>query len=233
MTSDSAAALAAVSAWGAFFQVRTHRPRARPTPPMSTMGDWLRDPRCPARRIDAVRRALTERAGVDTPPHVAASVTQQGIAARLVSPWLGLAVHSGRFLAYRSDDVWWQPDLGGGFPLSVTGATTDAPGDLLVDLAPLVELTARYRVGRRVLWGNVASAINGAAAVLGATRPELAERAAAVANTVLDLGPLRDAGLRVDGRFRRRSCCLIYRANPAGRAAVCGDCVLTSFEPGT
>jgi ferric iron reductase protein FhuF len=30
-----------------------------------------------------------------------------------------------------------------------------------------------------------------------------------------------------DGRFRRLSCCLIYRASPTNsRAAVCGDCVL-------
>ena len=33
-----------------------------------------------------------------------------------------------------------------------------------------------------------------------------------------------------DGAFRRRSCCLIYRAAPGRRGALCGDCALRAAE---
>jgi ferric iron reductase protein FhuF len=110
----------------------------------------------------------------------------------------------------------------------MTGRADESPDRLLALLTGLADATAAYSVSRRILWGNAASAVNGAATMIGVARPDLAARAVTAADSLLDLPPLRGSGVRgPDGRFRRRSCCLIYRASPgAGRAAVCADCVL-------
>jgi hypothetical protein len=95
-------------------------------------------------------------------------------------------------------------------------------------------MTASMAVSRRVLWGNVASAVSGAAAMIAATRPELAAEAGPVSSAVLGFPALAGS---YDGQplagFRRRSCCLIYRlAGPPG-AQYCGDCVLAGSRPGS
>lgn len=205
--------------WGPFFAVRieTDPPGWRP------LRDLLEDPRVLADRVAAVRAYLGDRAAV----RVAASVTQLGVAARLVAPALASFVHSGRFLAVGPDDAWYRSELGGAFPLSVTGRTTDTPRELIDAVGLLVEATRVFSVSERVLWGNVASAINGAATMIGVARPDLALAAASAADGLFRLPRLHGTGMRrPDGRFRRASCCLIYRASPAGRSAVCGDCVL-------
>jgi ferric iron reductase protein FhuF len=69
-------------------------------------------------------------------------------------------------------------------------------------------------VSNQILWGNVASALHGAAALIG-------EHTAV--DQLMSRPPLRGTGSIIDGQFRRRTCCLIYRAAP-GR--FCGDCVL-------
>ena len=81
-------------------------------------------------------------------------------------------------------------------------------------------------VSPRVLWGNVASAVNGAATMIAAARPDLAGRAAEAAAAMLRYPPLAGTyqGHPLRG-FRRRNCCLIYRLSPE-RPAYCGDCVL-------
>lgn len=198
------AVLAEIGGWGPFFDVRTEAV----APPWRPVRDLVTE--LPA-RVDAVRGAL----GSDV--RVAASVAQLGIAARLVAPPLGLFVHSGVWLAVAG--LWWQGELGGAFPLATSGQVVDGPDELVDWLGRLVAATAEFSVSRRVLWGNVASALNGAASVIGGVRPDLAPRAFAVVDELS-----RGHGVRRDGRFRRRSCCLIYRA--AGRSAVCGDCVL-------
>ena len=70
--------------------------------------------------------------------------------------------------------------------------------------------------------GGNDTTINGAATMLGN------ERAAAFAADLLDTPPLRGTSTRrAEGRFQRRSCCLIYlAAAEPNRRAVCGDCVL-------
>ena len=84
-------------------------------------------------------------------------------------------------------------------------------------------------VSRRVLWGNVGSAINGAAAVISAARPPLRPRAIRVSAAAL-----RFPGLAGSYRgqpttsFQRRSCCLIYRI--PGNPQYCGDCILTARQ---
>ncbi len=79
-----------------------------------------------------------------------------------------------------------------------------------------------------VLQGNIASAVNAAAAMIAAARPGLATQAAAVRDALLSTPELAGTWTSSAAGFRRRSCCLIYRAAPAATAAVCGDCVLNA-----
>ncbi|MBL7511615.1 (2Fe-2S)-binding protein [Frankia nepalensis] len=130
------------------------------------------------------------------------------------------------------------PPPGGPLP---GGWPTPDPGQLargFVDgtLRPLVEplvaaTAARYPVSSRVLWGNTASAVAGAAKMIGLAAPELAPAAWRIVDALCaGPGPLAGAGARVaPARFRRRSCCLIYRLGPSG--AVCEDCVLAGPPP--
>ncbi|HJP78764.1 MAG TPA: (2Fe-2S)-binding protein [Pseudonocardiaceae bacterium] len=211
--------------WGPFFAVHAHRADATPTPPWRPFRELLDEPGRLAERVSAIQAYLA--AGGGRPARrVAESVTQLGLVARLVSPTLAMAVSTGEFPALELDDVWWQPELGGTFPLSAhyrDGGSADA----LVD-GPLWTLTSAFAGSDKVLSGNVASAINGAATMIATARPDLAARAHALADELLATPRLRATSVRgPDGRFRRRSCCLIYLAAPTpSRAAVCGDCVL-------
>ncbi|MGH3851803.1 MAG: (2Fe-2S)-binding protein, partial [Pseudonocardiaceae bacterium] len=146
----------------------------------------------------------------------------------------------------------WQPMLGGAFPLSVpvhadTAATDhDAnpeptPERLARLLAShildspvrdLVEATMPLSVSSRTLWGNVASAVNGATSMIATRQPTWADRSRMIAALLLDQPPLRNTSIvSAGGGFRRQSCCLIYRAAPNTVAAVCGDCVLSRDPP--
>lgn len=207
-------ALATVSAWGPFFAVRTHD--SMPQPPWRPVDDpeVLRD------RVITVHRYLAN--GRDLPVRVAASVAQLGLVARLISPVLAVSVLTGRILDL--SDAWWQPDVGGAFPLSITGSD----GNPQAVIQRLVDATRAFSVSERILWDNVASALNGAATMIAGARPDLAARSATIVSGLLELPPLRNTSTRTDdGRFRRLSCCLIYRAT----TAVCGDCVLAG-QPG-
>ena len=85
-------------------------------------------------------------------------------------------------------------------------------------ITPITVATAALApLSSRVLWGNVASAVNGAARQVAAARPELATAAWAAAASFF-----RDPRLSTEPgppgpSFRRSSCCLIYRLAP-GRA---------------
>ena len=202
-----------------FFAVHEHPAGAVPAAPWRPFREVVDDPGVLAERIAAIQAYLA--AGGGRPAvRVAASVTHLGLVARLVSPTLGVAASTGGFPALDLADVWWQPELGGTFPLSVhyrPGGSAAA----FVD-GPLRTVTERFDVSGKVLWGNVASAINGAATMLGTTRT------AALAADLLGTPLLRDASTRrANGSFQRRSCCLIYlAAAEPNRRAVCGDCVL-------
>jgi FhuF 2Fe-2S C-terminal domain len=124
--------------------------------------------------------------------------------------------------------------------LSTTGLSTASPGggarrdgragwDLLDGpIRSLVRTTASLAVSEHVLWGNVSSAVNGAAAMIARTRPDLGTRATSVATGMLGFPALAHSyhGQPVRS-YRRRSCCLIYRIGPSAAATYCGDCVLT------
>jgi hypothetical protein len=186
-----------------------------------------------------VRVALASRAGCAPEGielRVAASVTQLGLAARLIAPVL--AAQAGRHqLDLRLGGVWWQDTVGGPMPLSVPGPAAAAGADpgsppatatLLDEVITPITVTAAALapVSPRVLWGNVASAVNGAASQVAMARPELAAAAWATAVTFF-----RDPRLRAERNppgpsFRRSSCCLIYRLARGKNGPVCGDCVL-------
>ncbi|NJP46447.1 (2Fe-2S)-binding protein [Actinacidiphila epipremni] len=119
----------------------------------------------------------------------------------------------------------------------VTAPQAEAPADAfaarLADgpLAELAALHVPFGLSPHIALGNTASALNGAAGMIAAARPDLAAASAAFAAEVLAREPLRpQAGRTATGGFRRRSCCLIYRAAPDRRGALCGDCALTPSD---
>lgn len=237
---DDAGRLAELAGLGPFFAVETHRPGAAPPAPWQPLGTLLGSAAALATRIGAVRDSLAAAAGCPASQielRVAASVTQFGIAARLISPVLGSAV-LGAPVRIDTGQAWWVPAIGGPFRLSLAvpavasrpgaGSITDAGRPLAELLAgpirALVEMTAPM-VSRRVLWGNVGSAINGAAVMVGTTRPALHGRAIEVSAAALRFPDLAN-GYRGQPAtsFQRNSCCLIYRI--PGTPQYCGDCIL-------
>jgi FhuF 2Fe-2S C-terminal domain len=232
---------------GPYFAVRTHRP-GQPLPgswrPLSTLLDSPEDLR---QRIAEVRSALA----ADRPPdavefRVAASVTHLGVAARLISPALGTAALLGTVLRIDPAEVHWQPVLGGPLPLSLPVPALAGSGDqagvgqlaselrqslLKGPVRALTEITAAMSVSPIVLQGNIASAVSAAAAMITTARPDLATQAATIRSALLNAPELAGTWTGSAAGFRRRSCCLIYRAAPAATRAVCGDCILSATSP--
>lgn len=252
--SASAPLLAGLATLGPYFAVETHDPRSRPQEPWQPLSAVLGSAEALNDRITEVRARLAATAGC--PPgnvelRVAASVAQLGLVARLISPALGSAV-LGVALPMDVTGIWWIPALGGPFPLSLprTALAGTPRGSVLAEargsagteashvcgpllglldgpLRSLVETTASMAVSRRVLWGNVASALNGAASMIAAARPDLAARTAAITGLLAGIPALAGSydGQVISG-FRRRSCCLIYRLASRPATGYCGDCIL-------
>jgi hypothetical protein len=222
-----------LAALGPFFAVEAHGPGAEAEPPWRPLAELTQPPGLGA-RVGLVRGVLAARAGC--PPsgielRVAVSVTQLGVVARIVAPALA-ALTTGQPLDIRLSGLWWQDTAGGPVPLSVPepegGGVMASPERLLDEVITPITVTAAALapVSPRVLWGNVASAVNGAASQVAAARPELAAAAWVAAASFL-----RDPRLSTEPgppgpSFRRSSCCLIYRLGPGAGPSVCGDCVL-------
>lgn len=237
-----------VAAFGPFFAVTTHAADSPLAAPWRPMGDLVRDPGVLRDRVAAVRARLASggRPPEDVELRVAASVTHLGLVARLLSPALAIAALNGTFPQLELDQLRWQPVLGGGFPLSLPrealsgpppGATGDTAVAGLLDgpVRDLVDAVAPLSVSRRILWGNTASAVNGAAAAAAAVSPARGRLVREAAGRLLGHPLLRAAHLpdTVGGEFRRSSCCLIYRAAPDRAGGLCGDCVLRGSRPAT
>jgi len=226
----TAAALAEAAGWGPFFAVHRHEPGAAPVAPWRPLRELADDPEVLRERVGRVRAYLAgDRDPADVALRVAASVTQLGLSARLVSPVLAVAVLTGEVLDL--SDAWWQPELGGAFPLSLTGragAGDVAAAVLAGPVRDLAEATGDFSVSVHILWGNTASAINGAATMIARNRPDLAAAAENLVTHFLATPPLVGAADQRSGTFRRHNCCLIYQAAPpSGPRALCGDCVLS------
>jgi hypothetical protein len=241
-----------LAALGPFFALRVHDAVVPAQAPWRPLSDLVDDPGVLRARVDDVRAHLGAAAGrppADVELRVAVSVVHLGITARLVSPALALAALAGVTQPLDLASLRWQNVLGGAFPLSVphqlplahqhTAAGAADPSGLdrwavaLVDgpLQDVVHAAGTLSLSPRVLWGNVASAINGAASALAAAGPDHARQGRDLATVLLRHPALRETGNGEPGTvgFRRRSCCLIYRAAaPTTDRAVCGDCVLHS-----
>lgn len=206
--------------FGPFFVVSIHDSVSEPWRPMRRLVD---DPHTLTNRVDRVRAALAasaRRDPEDIDRRVAASVAHLGLVARLLAPMIGFRA-LGYPVVWSLDDLAWQDELGGPYPLSVaSGHTAGAPA-----VEAITEAFGRFDVSPKVLWGNVGSAANSAAQQIGRARSALAGAARDAADDVL-ADPRVDGGvLRSGPAFRRQSCCLIYQL-AGDRAACCGDCVL-------
>lgn len=236
-----------LAALGPFFAAATHDPHATADAPWREMRELLDDPGVLAGRVHTARAYLAAGTGQEPGAvelRVAASVTHLGLAARILSPLLALAVLHGRTKPISLRDLRWQPTVPSTFPLSIAGLgelaahrTADLQPAILADAlaegivrtiaADLCAAGRPFAVSERVLWGNIASALNGACSALSTARPDLAPVIHGVAAHLLAHPVLADTSqTSLDGRFQRRSCCLIYRAAPNRDGMVCGDCVL-------
>jgi ferric iron reductase protein FhuF len=94
-------------------------------------------------------------------------------------------------------------------------------------ISPLTAQISRLvTVSPRVLWGNVASAVNAAATQVAARRPDLSRPAWTMAGTLFASPQLSCERQPPGPGFRRASCCLIYKIAAGRPQGVCGDCVL-------
>ncbi|MBM2614234.1 (2Fe-2S)-binding protein [Actinoplanes sp. LDG1-06] len=230
---DAGAALAAAARLGPYFawEPVDDDPGWRP------LTDLL-DPEVIAERVGAGQQVLMRMSGLGTDAigeRVVASTIFLGLASRLVSPLLAAAALSGTLPRADPDRMWWRAVGSGPLPLAYgeTGVTTHHE-DLLTLVGPVLDVfQARYVLSPQVLWGNVASALGGAAGMIAdnAHDPVAAERAAGLVAELLTQPPLRgmatlhhpDPG-RARWFLERHNCCLYYRIPGGG---TCGDCVLT------
>ena len=160
-----------------------HRPGSPLRPPWQPLGELTGSPDALAGRIGEVRERLAAAAGLPAAAvefRVAASIAQLGLCARLLSPALGAAA-VGRALPVDVGQARWVPALGGPFRLSLAGVTVAAePGTaaaaalLAGPITQIVRAVEAMAVSPRVLWGNVASAVNGAATMIAEARSDLA-----------------------------------------------------------
>ncbi|MFI8946114.1 (2Fe-2S)-binding protein [Streptomyces sp. NPDC053750] len=247
-------ALAALRPLGGFFVLHASQPPPRPLPTLAHVhAAGHRDAGHEAGAPDVHEDPLAFRvrkvgAALRTPEtRVAASVAHQGLAARLWSVTLGCAVLYGRVPDLAPRLLHWDPDAGAPDDLWLTevhplpaDAPTIADVVLRAHLTPLTAtLHARHRVATGLLWGNAASALAGAGRQLegwahGHGRTDTAARARSLTAELLDhpllagtgtvTTPAPAPGSATGTAFRRRSCCLYYRAPGAG---VCGDCCFT------
>ncbi|MGW1051252.1 (2Fe-2S)-binding protein [Streptomyces sp. NPDC002521] len=229
-------ALAALRPLGGFFALRTH-----PTWAGSAGGpDPGRLPTLAETYERVTPDTLTTRVAVvadrlrTSEPRVAASIAQQGLAARLWSTALGCAVLYGALPDLDPRLLRWDPRATAPDDLYLT-ELRPLPGDAatLADtvlhghLRPLGEtLSARFGCAPGLLWGNAGSALAGAARELDRWarahgRADAAVRAGALTDELLAHPLLSTTGTRAGTAFRRRSCCLYYRVPGGG---VCGDC---------
>ncbi len=239
MTEDhSGRRYAGAARFGPFFTVDDVRDVSLGWAPVAA----LAEPTVLMSRVRLVSAALAAGLpdGYEVPIRVAASVMQLGLCARLSAVALGAAV-DGLPLPMTTELVYVD-QLGGPYPLAFVAQGSEHairtwPEALLELVAPIAEATiATFGLSAQVVWGNVASGINGAAQMIGALDLTVNPGLAAVADQLTDLalshGRLKGTmttGGSTGGQAvrRRRSCCLIYRL-AGSTSAVCGDCVLTA-----
>ncbi|OPG04208.1 ferric iron reductase [Streptomyces sp. GKU 895] len=232
---DLDADLAALRPLGGFFLLRTGAPPRSTLPTLARAYD--------IEKSDVYEESVTFRIrkvadSLQAPEmRIAASIAQQGLAARLWSAALGCAVLYGQVPDLDARLLRWDADAGAPDDLWLTevhalpgGAATLAVVVLEGHLEPLAAaLRARHRLAPGLLRGNAASALAGAARQLSGWarahgRTEVAARTRALTTELLAHPLLAGTGTLTGTAFRRRSCCLYYRVPGGG---VCGDCCFT------
>ncbi|GAA2545184.1 (2Fe-2S)-binding protein [Streptomyces fimbriatus] len=227
--------LTALRRVGGFFALRT---AAAAVPPLPTLAQVYAPQRPDAHGDFLASRVRAVAGALGTPEaRVAASVAQQGLAARLWSVALGCASLYGAVPDLDPRLLRWDPDGTAPDDLWLTDvrarsgdAATVADLVLHGHLEPLAAaLRSRHRLARGLLRGNAASALAGAARELdrwgrGHGRTDVGARAASLAAELLAHPLLAGTGTLSGTAFRRRSCCLYYRVPGGG---VCGDCCFT------
>ena len=229
--------LTALASLGPFFAVDMHESGERPQPPWLAVSALTGRPDMMRDRIAAVRQALaisTGRPAEQIETKVAASAAHFGLVARLVSPALA-ALASGYQLNTQPSELWWQDVLGGPFPVSVPvpvhclDSAETACRELISGLIePVTSMVAEViPMSPRVLWGNVASAVNSASRQIATKRPTAADARHHLAEVVFSAPQLLSERSAPGPGFRRSSCCLIYRLPSGLGRETCGDCVLS------
>lgn len=223
--------LTALRPLGGFFVLRT----AAPPGPLPSLEEAY-GPGRPDVHGDALTARVRRVAGAlgTREARVAASVAQQGLAARLWSVALGSAALYGAVPDLAPRLLRWDPEGGAPDDLWLTGvrplpADTATLAEVVLrgHLEPLAAaLRSRHRLAPGLLRGNAASALVGATRELDRWgrrhgRTDVAVRARRLASGLLGEPLLAGAGTLTGTAFRRRSCCLYYRVPGGG---VCGDC---------
>ncbi|MCF1594692.1 (2Fe-2S)-binding protein [Streptomyces muensis] len=230
--------LAALRPLGGFFVLHTAGVALRPLPTLAqTYANPPEDPQADplGRRVRKVADALRA-----PEPRIAASIAQQGLAARLWSVTLGCAALYGRLPDLDPRLLLWDPEGSAPddlwltevrpLPADAADAADIADAVLRAHLEPLTAaLHTRHRVATGLLWGNAGSALAAAARQLDQWarahgRTDAAVRTRALTAELFAHPLLAATGTRTGTAFRRRSCCLYYRVPGGG---VCGDCCFT------
>lgn len=197
-----------------------------------------------ASEVARVREHLARLSGVteeQVERRVAASVFYQGLATRMLSPVLAAGVCHG--VLVEATRLWWDPHREGSVVLRtcqewavpVAGGTAEVADwiERTVLLGVLEQVAREVRevvkVAPRLLRGNIAASLAGAARALGQDRLEYRAAAEEVTRDLLRRPCLVGSGGHTDtdrsgaAVFRRTTCCLYYRVPGGG---YCGDCAL-------
>ncbi|MGW0610663.1 (2Fe-2S)-binding protein [Streptomyces sp. NPDC002788] len=224
--------LAALRPLGGFFVLRTEGAPARSFPTLAQAYAAASPHMSGNPLIFRVRKVASTLRVPEL--RVAASVTHQGLAARLWSVTLACAALHGSVPDLDARHLYWDPDGSAPDDLWLTDvrplpADTATVADVVLrgHLEPLARaLRTHHRLAPGLLRGNAASALAGAARELDRWahrhgRTEIGARARSLAAELLAHPALAGAGTLAGTAFRRRSCCLYYRVPGGG---VCGDC---------
>ncbi|MDT7840433.1 (2Fe-2S)-binding protein [Streptomyces justiciae] len=232
---DLDADLAALRPLGGFFLLRTGAPPRSTLPTLARAYDIEKSDVCGESVTFRVRKVADSLRAPEL--RIAASIAQQGLAARLWSAALGCAVLYGHVPDLDARLLRW--DAGGSAPDDLWLTEVHAlPGDAETLAAVVLEghleplaaaMRAHHRLAPGLLRGNAASALAGAARQLSGWarahgRTEVAARTRALTTELLAHPLLAGTGTLTGTAFRRRSCCLYYRVPGGG---VCGDCCFT------
>ncbi|MFI9030059.1 (2Fe-2S)-binding protein [Streptomyces sp. NPDC053560] len=219
---DVASALHDVAALGGFFVLSTTMDRHAGPHESGQLSPAV---------FAALAETVNERYATDE-ARIGVSIAHLGLAARLWSPVLACTLLHGIVLDLSS--LQWSE---GGPALHLADPvgryTTGLPSvsqQMYAEVNQRMEALENQlavKISPRLLDGNMASALLGSASMLLRTQPDLRAPLTHLTMDLLATGRLRGTGhiTGPDLTFRRRSCCLYYRAPGGGK---CGDCCLVN-----